>query len=59
MNGGSSATLYLLGNIGNSPSTLPHKDRYLPNAWIITANPKQEVHITLDGKRLDARNVSS
>ena len=59
MDGGSSATLYLLGNIENSPSTLSHKDRYLPNAWIITANPKQEVHMTLDGKKLDTKNVSS
>ncbi len=42
MDGGSSATLYLLGSIENSPSTLSHKDRYLPNAWIITAKPKQK-----------------
>ena len=29
MDGGSSATLYLMGNIANSPSTLSHKDCYL------------------------------
>ncbi|HDR7761420.1 phosphodiester glycosidase family protein [Bacillus cereus] len=59
MDGGSSATLYLLGNIENSPSTLSHKDRYLPNAWIINANPKQDIHMTMDGKKLDTKNVCS
>ena len=32
MDGGSSATLYLGGKVINSPSTLSHEDRYLPNA---------------------------
>ncbi|HDR6817493.1 phosphodiester glycosidase family protein [Bacillus thuringiensis] len=50
MDGGSSATLYFSGKVQNSPSTLSHEDRYLPNAWIVTANPKQKVSITLDGK---------
>ena len=38
MDGGSSATLYLGGKVINSPSTLSHEDRYLPNAWVVTAN---------------------
>ncbi|HDR7454960.1 TPA: phosphodiester glycosidase family protein [Bacillus cereus] len=58
MDGGSSATLYMLGSIKNSPSTLSHKDRYLPNAWIIAAKPKQEIHITLDGKKIDSAKTS-
>ncbi len=53
MDGGSPATLYLLGSIENSPSTLSHKERYLPNAWIIAAKPKQEIHITLDSEKID------
>ncbi|QEL82820.1 phosphodiester glycosidase family protein (plasmid) [Bacillus sp. JAS24-2] len=57
MDGGSSATLYLLGKVRNSPSTLSHEDRYLPNAWIVTANPKQQVHITVDGKEIDTNTV--
>ncbi|HDR6289166.1 TPA: phosphodiester glycosidase family protein [Bacillus cereus] len=53
MDGGSSATLYFGGKIQNSPSTLSHEDRYLPNAWIVTANKKQKISITLDGKNID------
>ena len=36
MDGGSSATLYAMGDILNIPSTLSHKSRYLPNAWVVT-----------------------
>ena len=32
----SSATLYAMGDILNIPSTLSHKSRYLPNAWVVT-----------------------
>lgn len=42
MDGGSSATLFLGGNVINSPSTLSHEDHYLLNAWVVTANPKQK-----------------
>ena len=30
------------GKVINSPSTLSHEDRYLPNAWVVTAKPKQK-----------------
>lgn len=50
MDGGSSATLYLWGKVRNSPSTLSHEDRFLPNAWIVSANSKQKIKITIDGK---------
>ncbi|MFP3670025.1 phosphodiester glycosidase family protein, partial [Priestia sp. SIMBA_032] len=53
--GGSSATLYLGGKVINSPSTLSHEDRYLPNAWVVTANPKQKIRMTIDGKKIDAK----
>ena len=36
MDGASSATLYAMGDILNIPSTLSHKSRYLPNAWVVT-----------------------
>ena len=41
MDGGSSATLYLGGKVINSPSTLSHEDRYLPNAGG-NSKPKQK-----------------
>lgn len=53
MDGGSSSTLYLWGKVRNSPSTLSHEDRFLPNAWIVTANPKQKVEITMDGVQVE------
>lgn len=55
MDGGSSSTLYLWGEIKNSPSTLSHEDRFLPNAWIVTANPNQKVEITVAGKRVESK----
>ncbi len=55
MDGGSSATLYLGGKVINSPSTLSHEDRYLPNAWIVTANQKQEIRVTIDGEKIDTK----
>ncbi len=45
MDGGSSATLYLGGRVINSPSTYSHEDRYLPNAWGVTANPKHSINL--------------
>ncbi|MGG4268100.1 phosphodiester glycosidase family protein [Peribacillus simplex] len=57
MDGGSSATLYLGGEVRNSPSTLSHEDRYLPNAWTVTANPKQKVQMTMDGKKVDPNTL--
>ncbi|EJR60567.1 hypothetical protein IK5_06150 [Bacillus cereus VD154] len=56
MDGGSSSTLYLCGEIKNSPSTLSHEDRFLPNAWIVTVNPNQQVEITVDGKRVESKD---
>ncbi len=50
MDGGSSATLYLGGKVINSSFTLSHEDRYLPNAWMVTANQKQEIRVTIDGE---------
>ncbi len=44
-------SLYLGGKVINSPSTLSHEDRYLPNAWVVTANPKQKIRMTIDGKK--------
>ncbi|QQN85378.1 phosphodiester glycosidase family protein [Bacillus toyonensis] len=55
MDGGSSATLYLGGKVINSPSTLSHEDRYLPNAWMVTANQKQEIRVTIDGEKIDTK----
>ncbi|MCW9134123.1 phosphodiester glycosidase family protein [Bacillus paramycoides] len=53
MDGGSSSTLYLWGKVRNSPSTLSHEDRFLPNAWIVESNPKQKVEITMDGTHIE------
>ncbi|PFB58456.1 phosphodiester glycosidase family protein, partial [Bacillus cereus] len=55
MDGGSSATLYLGGKVINSPSTLSHEDRYLPNAWVVTANQKQKIKMTIDGRKIDTK----
>ncbi|WP_242273446.1 phosphodiester glycosidase family protein [Bacillus cereus group sp. BfR-BA-01538] len=52
MDGGSSATLYALGKIQNIPSTLSHKDRFLPNCWIVSANKDQKTDVTIDGKHV-------
>ncbi|WP_028402090.1 phosphodiester glycosidase family protein [Ectobacillus panaciterrae] len=49
MDGGSSATMYAMGDVLNIPSTLSHNSRYLPNAWIVTANPNQKVEVSIDG----------
>lgn len=57
MDGGSSATLYLGGEVKNSPSTLSHEDRFLPNAWTVTANPKQKVQIKIDGEITDLSSL--
>ncbi|WP_459502283.1 phosphodiester glycosidase family protein [Bacillus sp. C1] len=57
MDGGSSATLYLWGKVRNSPSTLSHEDRFLPNAWIVAANPNQQIQITMDGKNIDTTTL--
>jgi exopolysaccharide biosynthesis protein len=59
MDGGSSSTLYLLGKIRNSPSTINHKDRFLPNAWIVSAKPKQNIKIIVDGKELDHDTIKN
>ncbi|MBJ8025969.1 phosphodiester glycosidase family protein [Bacillus cereus] len=53
MDGGSSATLYVGGKVRNSPSTLSHDDRFLPNAWVISPRFKQKVAIKIDGKHVD------
>ncbi len=58
MDGGSSATLYAMGDILNIPSTLSHKSRYLPNAWVVKANPKQQVHVTIDGNSASSQKIS-
>ncbi|MGG0262899.1 phosphodiester glycosidase family protein [Bacillus mycoides] len=58
MDGGSSATLYAMGDILNIPSTLSHKSRYLPNAWVVTSNPKQQVHVTIDGSPASSQKIS-
>ncbi|MBJ8024980.1 phosphodiester glycosidase family protein [Bacillus cereus] len=57
MDGGSSATLYVGGKIKNSPSTLSHEDRFLPNAWVISPQPKQKVSIKIDGKSVDVSSL--
>ncbi|TKI85319.1 phosphodiester glycosidase family protein, partial [Bacillus cereus] len=54
---GSSATLYLGGKVINSPSTLSHEDRYLPNAWVVTANQKQKIQMTIDGEKVDSNTL--
>ncbi|MEH7221746.1 phosphodiester glycosidase family protein, partial [Bacillus toyonensis] len=28
---------------------------YLPNAWIVTANQKQEIRVTIDGEKIDTK----
>lgn len=45
-----SATLYSGGKVINSSSTLSHEDRYLPNDWVVTANPKQKIKMTIHRK---------
>ena len=50
MDGGSSATIYALGDILNIPSTSSHQTRYLPNSWVVTAMEGQKVSVTIDGK---------
>ncbi|MFT0564268.1 phosphodiester glycosidase family protein, partial [Bacillus cereus] len=59
MDGGSSATLYLGGKVINSPSTLSHEDRYLPNAWVVTANSKQKIQMTIDGEKVNPKTLDS
>jgi exopolysaccharide biosynthesis protein len=49
MDGGASSTLYAMGNIINVPAT-KFKSRYLPNCWVVTANPNQKVMVTIDGR---------
>lgn len=58
MDGGSSATLYALGDILNIPSTLSHQSRYLPNAWVVTANQNQKVHVTIDGNPASSEKIA-
>ncbi|OLR27676.1 phosphodiester glycosidase family protein [Bacillus cereus] len=53
MDGGASSTLYLWGEVRNSPATPSHESRFLPNAWIVTANPNQKVEITMDGNHIE------
>ncbi|PES30645.1 phosphodiester glycosidase family protein [Bacillus cereus] len=57
MDGGSSATLYFGGKIRNSPSTLSHKDRFLPNAWVVVPKSNQKIELKLDGKIIDLRSL--
>lgn len=57
MDGGASSTLYAMGDIINVPAT-KFKSRYLPNAWVVTANPKQKVTVTIDGQQQPADKVS-
>lgn len=57
MDGGSSATLYLGGRVINTPSTLSHEDRYLPNAWVVTANSKQKIKMIIDGEKVDPKTL--
>ena len=33
----------------------PHEDRYLPNAWVVTANQKQKIKMTIDGEKIDTK----
>ncbi|MED2092210.1 phosphodiester glycosidase family protein, partial [Bacillus thuringiensis] len=28
--------------------------RYLPNAWVVTANPKQKINMTIDGEKVNS-----
>ncbi|WP_440603893.1 phosphodiester glycosidase family protein [Bacillus sp. GB_SG_008] len=58
MDGGSSATMYALGDILNIPSTLSHKSRYLPNCWVVTANNNQKVDVTIDGHVAEASKIA-
>ncbi|MGG0188598.1 phosphodiester glycosidase family protein, partial [Bacillus rhizoplanae] len=58
MDGGSSATMYALGDILNIPSTLSHKSRYLPNCWVVTANKNQKVDVTIDGHVAEASKIA-
>ncbi|MFD3448171.1 phosphodiester glycosidase family protein [Microbacteriaceae bacterium 4G12] len=58
MDGGSSATIYAMGDVLNIPSTLSHQSRYLPNCWVVTANPEQKVEVTIDGKEADQEKIA-
>ncbi|EOO27507.1 hypothetical protein IIU_05888 [Bacillus cereus VD133] len=52
MDGGSSTILYAMGDIINKPCG-EYGDkggRYLPDAWVVTANKGQDVKVTIDGK---------
>jgi len=59
MDGGSSATLYFGGKVRNSPSTLSHKDRFLPNAWVIAPESDQKVELNIDGKTMGLKTLKS
>ncbi|EOO27513.1 hypothetical protein IIU_05894 [Bacillus cereus VD133] len=52
MDGGSSAVLYAMGDIVNKPCGKNGNKggRYLPDAWVVTANKGQDVKVTIDGK---------
>ncbi|MDP1460109.1 phosphodiester glycosidase family protein [Bacillus wiedmannii] len=49
MDGGASTALYAMGDIINTPVT-SHEGRCIPNAWVVTTNPGQNVKVTIDGK---------
>ncbi|WP_028399599.1 phosphodiester glycosidase family protein [Ectobacillus panaciterrae] len=59
MDGGSSATLFALGNVLNIPSTLSHNSRYLPNSWVVTANQNQKVEVTVDGQPATQEKITA
>ncbi|PFZ68060.1 hypothetical protein COL72_27560 [Bacillus toyonensis] len=59
MDGGSSAILFLGGKVINSPSTLSHEDRFLPNAWVVTSNPKQKIKMKIDGERVNPKTIDT
>lgn len=58
MDGGSSATIYALGDILNIPSTSSHQTRYLPNSWVVTATKGQKVSVTIDGKAASPEKIA-
>ncbi|MED2766062.1 phosphodiester glycosidase family protein, partial [Bacillus thuringiensis] len=46
MDGGASTALYAMGEIINKPATSQQGGRFIPDAWVVTADKSQDIRIT-------------